>query len=92
MSGIEGTNQPLSCRLRSYFEALGSMFVEKQTFVAVYSGELVDPVLEGQVAHPPVGRAAVVGYDVHDHLQPLSWASATRSRYSSFDPKRGSMR
>ena len=34
-------------------------------------GELVYPVPERQVFHPPVARAAVVGDDVHNHLQPV---------------------
>ena len=29
----------------------------------------VIPVLEGRIVHPPVSRAAVVGDNVHDHLQ-----------------------
>ena len=31
----------------------------------------VIPVLERRVVHPPVGGAAVVGDNVHDHLEPL---------------------
>ncbi len=38
MSGIEGTNQPLTCKFASYCDAFGSIAVEKAMFEPVYSG------------------------------------------------------
>ena len=43
---------------------------EERVHLHVRLGDVV-PVREGRVVHPPVGRAAVVGDDVHDHFQPL---------------------
>ena len=80
MSGIEGTNQPLSCRLRSYFEALGSMFVEKQTFVPVYSGNWW---IQSSKGRSRIHQCAVPQWLVTTSMMtfsPFSWAAATKSR------------
>ena len=68
------------------------MFVEKQTFVPVYSGNWW---IQSSKGRSRIHQWAVPQWLVTTSMttfSPFSWASATRLRYSSFDPKRGSMR
>ena len=91
MSGIERSNQPLSCISRSLCEALGSMFVEKRLLVRVYCGKRCTQSSKGMSR---IHQWALPQWFVTMSIitfSPRRWLSATNVRYRSFDPKRGSI-
>ncbi len=91
MSGIDGTNQPLSCRSRSFKEACGSIYTENRAFICMYGSFTWYQSGNGGFS---IHQCAVPQWFVTTSMmtfRPFPWAVSTIFRYRALSPKRGSM-